>query len=206
MLRFPRPGEAEPLLERLSSLGILHVEIAWSPLPGWAADCGKLVRRFPELALGAASICHIEALHAAVAAGFRYAVSPVLDRSLLEASAALGLTLVPGVMTPSEVHQARQWGCHLVKLFPASVLGPAYWSRLRRPLGDPLPFCIAAGGITPEDVVVWLQAGVDAVTLGSGLFEADKRDQLGHLARILEFLDSRPTAEFWQSHPNVKSD
>ena len=155
------------------------MEIAWSPRPGWSSDCAGLVRRFPDLALGAASICSPEALRSAAAAGFTYAVSPVLDRALLDACDTLDLTLVPGVMTPTEVHQARQWGCPLVKLFPAAALGQGYWSGLRRPLGNPLPFCIAAGGIRPDEVMAWLQAGVDAVTLGSGLLEGGERVELG---------------------------
>jgi 2-dehydro-3-deoxyphosphogluconate aldolase/(4S)-4-hydroxy-2-oxoglutarate aldolase len=171
VLRPRTPLEAAPQLERLSDLGLRHVEIAWQPGPHWSDQCGELVRRFPSLALGAASVCDGAGVHAAAAAGFRYAVSPVLERSLLEAAAALDLTLVPGVMTPSEVNQARRWGCAIVKLFPAATLGVAYWRRLRAPLGEPLPFCISAGGIRPEEVLSWLEAGVDAVALGSALGE-----------------------------------
>ena len=107
---------------------------------------------------------------AAAVAGFRYAVSPILEQ-LLSAPRAAGLALVPGVMTPSEVHRARSWGCSIVKLFPAATLGPHYWSRLRGPLGESLPFCIAAGGLDAADVLPWLKAGVGAVALGSRLAE-----------------------------------
>jgi 2-dehydro-3-deoxyphosphogluconate aldolase/(4S)-4-hydroxy-2-oxoglutarate aldolase len=180
VLRPRNPLEAAPQLERLSALGLRHVEIGWQPGPHWSAQCRELGWRFPTLALGAASVCDEDGVKASAAAGFRYAVTPVLDRSLLEAAAALDLTLVPGVMSPSEVHQARRWGCAIVKLFPAATLGVAYWSRLRAPLGDPLPFCIAAGGIRPEEVLSWLEAGVDAVALGSGLGE-----DLGGLAELV---------------------
>jgi hypothetical protein len=47
--------------------------------------------------------------------------------------------------------------------------GIDHWRRLREPLGRPLPFCIAAGGLQRQDVLPWLEAGVDAVALGSGL-------------------------------------
>jgi 2-dehydro-3-deoxyphosphogluconate aldolase/(4S)-4-hydroxy-2-oxoglutarate aldolase len=153
----------------LRDLGLHHVEIAWRPGPEWIEQCRELGRRFPTLALGAASVCDEAGVKASAAAGFRYAVSPVLERSLIEAAARLDLALVPGVMTPSEVHRARSWGCGIVKLFPAATLGPSYWSRLRGPLGEALPFCIAAGGIRPEEVWRWLEAGVDAVALGSSL-------------------------------------
>jgi 2-dehydro-3-deoxyphosphogluconate aldolase / (4S)-4-hydroxy-2-oxoglutarate aldolase len=111
-------------------------------------------------------------------------VSPILDAELLQRARRLGLVLVPGVLSPSEVHQARQLGCRLVKLFPAASVGPDYWRRLRQPLGG-LPACIAAGGLAPADVEPWLQAGVDAVALGGGLDPAAGWDQLSALLKRL---------------------
>lgn len=190
VLRPREPIRAAPLLERLESLGLLHVEIAWQPVPGWTEQCRELIASFAGLRLGAASIGGSEAVIAAANAGFRYAMAPVLDLSLLRQAEALGMTLVPGVMTPTEIHRAMALGCRLVKLFPASALGAAYWSGLRDPLGGALPFCIAAGGLRPEDVNLWLRAGVDAIALGSGRLEgtdgfdaATLRDLLASLAR-----------------------
>ena len=171
-----RPGEplqALPSLERLQALGLIHVEIAWQPLPLWAEQMAELVRRFPDLQLGVASVCEPQGLVDARAAGCRYAVSPVLDPQLQEQAQQNDLVLVPGVMSPSEVHQARRLGCAIVKLFPAVSVGREHWRRLREPLGSPLPFCIAAGGLGPDDVRPWLAAGVDAVALGSGLGALD---------------------------------
>jgi 2-dehydro-3-deoxyphosphogluconate aldolase/(4S)-4-hydroxy-2-oxoglutarate aldolase len=157
------------LLERLRSAGVIHVEIAWQRLPGWVDQMAELIQRFPDLELGAASVCETQGVEESAAAGCRYAVSPVLDLELLAAAAARELLLVPGVMTPSEVQQARRLGFGIVKLFPAASMGIDHWRRLREPLGAPLPFCIAAGGLRPADVVPWLAAGVDAVALGSAL-------------------------------------
>lgn len=166
MLRPPQPRQAHGTIASLAGLGALHLEIAWSSHPGWIQECRELVQSFPQLHLGAASVCTVEAVEAARQAGFSYAVSPVLDPALLERSGP-DLVVVPGVMTPSEVQRARCLGCALVKLFPAVSVGPLYWRRLAAPLGDPLPFCIAAGGLAPADVATWLAAGVDAVALGS---------------------------------------
>lgn len=150
-------------------MGIVHVELAWSAASSWLVGCRMLRRRFPALHLGAASIVDPDALDHVVAAGLSYAVSPVLERQLWQRASDLGLVLVPGVMSPSEVHRARCWGASIVKLFPAKTLGPGYWASLRSPLGG-LPFCMAAGGLGPADVAPWLAAGVDAVALGQSLF------------------------------------
>jgi 2-dehydro-3-deoxyphosphogluconate aldolase/(4S)-4-hydroxy-2-oxoglutarate aldolase len=172
VLRPAEPLAASPQLERLQALGLRHIEIAWQPSASWADQMAALVARFPDLELGAASVCAADGVAAAAAAGCRYAVSPVLDAELQRQAAALDLVLVPGVMTASEVHSARRLGCAIVKLFPAVSVGREHWRRLREPLGAPLPFCIAAGGLTPADVLPWLAAGVDAVALGSGLSSA----------------------------------
>jgi len=187
-----RPGEplhALPTLQRLQALGVIHVEIAWQPLPGWADQMGELIGRFPALELGAASVCMPQGVADAAAAGCRYAVSPVLDAELQQRAAERELLLVPGVMSPSEVHQARRLGCRIVKLFPAVSVGISHWRRLREPLGAPLPFCIAAGGLQPADVLPWLEGGVDAVALGSGLGDLEAASAW---RQLLSTLAARP--------------
>lgn len=169
VLRPAQPLAAVPVLERLQALGLRHVEIAWQPQPLWVEQMAELVRRFRDLELGAASICEPQGVVDAATAGCRYAVSPVLDSELQQTALSHDLVLVPGVMTPSEVHRARRMGCGIVKLYPAVSVGRDHWRRLREPLGPSLPFCIAAGGLRSEDVLPWLAAGVDAVALGSGL-------------------------------------
>ena len=182
VLRHRDPSLLVPQLEQLRDLGVRHGEIAWGPGADWIVQCRQLIAAFPDLRLGASSICSDGALEAVLEAGFAYGVSPILDSALLERSAAAGFVLVPGVMTPTEVNQARALGCAIVKLFPASAVGMGYWQRLRDPLGGPLPFCIAAGGLRPSDVRPWLEAGVDAVALGAAFAAEPVRQLLADLS------------------------
>jgi 2-dehydro-3-deoxyphosphogluconate aldolase/(4S)-4-hydroxy-2-oxoglutarate aldolase len=161
----------------LAALCIRHIEIAWQSGPRWIRECRELISSFPALALGAASVRGPEGLEAAREAGLRYAVSSVFDPELCHA-AGRDLVLVPGVMTFTEIWRARALGCRLVKLFPAAMLGPHYWRRLSAPLGAPLPFCIAAGGLGVADVLPWCAAGVDAVALGEGAGASSAMRQL----------------------------
>jgi 2-dehydro-3-deoxyphosphogluconate aldolase/(4S)-4-hydroxy-2-oxoglutarate aldolase len=192
VLRPSNPQQAFGAISALAALGVLHVELAWRADSTWLGECRELIQAFPGLRLGAASLCSAAALEDARRAGFSYAVSPVLDRDLVE-RAGPDLVLVPGVMTPTEVHQARAWGCQLVKLFPAAPLGAGYWRRLAPPLASPLPFCIAAGGLATGDVLPWLEAGVDAVTLGSSLRIDDpgKAEAAGALGNLVAALAQR---------------
>jgi 2-dehydro-3-deoxyphosphogluconate aldolase/(4S)-4-hydroxy-2-oxoglutarate aldolase len=192
VLRPSGVDEARAQLLQLQQLGLLHVELAVGLEPHWVAMVRRLVQEFPGLRLGGASVRCASGLEAVAQAGLGYAVSPILERSLMERAEALALPLVPGVFSPTEVAAAVRWGARAVKLYPAMALPRGYWASLRGPLG-PLPFCIAAGGLTPPDGAPWLQAGVDAIALGGQLFSATAEGPQLHpeLAPLLAWLRSR---------------
>jgi len=179
-----RPGQADlddpelvsgsGLLDQLIGLeaaGLRHLELAWSPHPGWCRLLATIRERCPTISLGAASIIDRRALDDLERLQLPYAMSPCWDAALQAEARTRGLLVVPGVFSPTEVMQAIQAGCRLVKLFPAATLGREYWSRLRSPLG-PLPFVIAAGGLAASDLRDWRKAGHDAVALGRSVIQA----------------------------------
>lgn len=178
LLAVLRPNSLEQARLQLSQLqqaGLSHVELAVQITPEWRQMAAALVQEFPGLQLGAASVRCSAGLDAVCEAGLGYAVSPILDRELLEQAAAASITLVPGVFSPTEIAAAVRWGAPAVKLYPAAVLGANYWRSLAGPL-HPLPFCIAAGGLAVADAEPWLAAGVNALALGSSLFAGDALD------------------------------
>lgn len=197
VLRSPLPLALVDRVAQLNGLGFLHVEIAYSTHPAWAEQCRELQLRFPQVRFGAASVRSAEALASVAEAGLSYAMAPVLEPTLIDQAGDLGILLVPGVMTPTEVHQAINLGCDLVKLYPASTVGATYWRTLLGPMG-PLPFCIAAGGLRVVDVPEWLRQGVDAVALGQGLFAAPMDDEANEplldplLTRVMQRLGVDP--------------
>lgn len=178
LLAVLRPNSLEQArlqLTQLQQAGLSHVELAVQLTPEWRQMAAALVREFPDLQLGAASVRCSAGLAAACEAGLGYAVSPILDPELLEQAAAASITLVPGVFSPTEIAAAVRWGAPAVKLYPAAALGANYWRSLAGPL-HPLPFCIAAGGLAVADAEPWLAAGVNALALGSSLFAGDALD------------------------------
>ena len=163
------PGEGSGLLlgqlKLLHAAGLRHLELAWLPHPGWAGFVRLVRHECPHFQLGAASVVCDAALESVRDLDLSFAMSPVWDPGLQSRARDRGQLLVPGVFSPSEVLQAKQWGWRLVKLFPAADLGLRYWGRLQAPFGG-LPWVIAAGGLTPRDVPAWLEAGHGAVALG----------------------------------------
>ena len=157
-------------LDLLVEAGVQHVEIAWIEHPCWCDLVMAARSRHLHLSLGAASITQLSALQQVTELGFSYAMSPLLDRELQQRAKQLDFLLVPGVMSPSEIRQACDLGCRLVKLFPASVLGRSFYRQIAAPMGN-LPFMIAAGGLRAGDLYSWLDAGYDAIALGRTVFE-----------------------------------
>ena len=170
----PEPDDLRPsssgssLLDQVLQLhaaGLRHLEVAWLDQPGWGEFMQRVQDQCPGLNLGAASVTSPQALHDLSCLNLSYAMAPCWSPDLVEQAREAGVLLVPGVFSPTEVHQALRFGCRVVKLFPAANLGPGYWGRLHAPLG-PLPFVIAAGGLEVGDIPVWLEAGHGAVALG----------------------------------------
>ena len=155
-------------IDQLVELGLHHLEIAWVDHPRWSALITAICLRHPSLQLGVASVTSQRGLQAVIDLDLPYAMSPLLDHGLVSMAQQHNCCLVPGVMTPTEIRQAVVLGCHVVKLFPAVVLGRDYYRQISAPLGD-LPFMIAAGGLTVSDLDSWLSAGYDAIALGRGV-------------------------------------
>ena len=148
-----------------------------------------LPNQWPGLRIGVACVRFAEQWVVAQGQGLRFAMSPISCPEMWEQADALGLTLVPGVWSPSEVHCAGARGA--VKLFPAASLGPSYWRQLRGPMA-PLPFCIAAGGLRPADLSAWFASGVEAVALGSTLFDEQDLLHPGHAEQLEPYLQASP--------------
>ena len=155
-------------IDQLVDLGVHHIEVAWMDHPRWSALIAAIRLRHPTVQLGVASVTSQRGLQAVIDLDLPYAMSPLLDQGLVLMAHQHNCCLVPGVMTPTEIRQAVALGCHVVKLFPAVVLGLDYHRQIAAPMWD-LPFMIAAGGLSVADLDPWLSAGYDAIALGRGV-------------------------------------
>jgi 2-dehydro-3-deoxyphosphogluconate aldolase/(4S)-4-hydroxy-2-oxoglutarate aldolase len=98
-------------------------------------------------------------------AGAWYIVRPVCNPKLSQAMVASGLAVMIGAPTPTEVYQAYSLGSDDVRLFPGSLIGPAYIKALRD-LFPEIPL-LPTGGVSKDNVAKWFAAGVVAVRAGS---------------------------------------
>jgi len=121
--------------------------------------------------VGAWTVRTADQLAAAREAGADFAVAPLLDLDLVRSSTEAGLPFIPGAMTPTEIGAAWQAGATLVKLFPASAVGPAMIRELRGPMSE--MELIPTGGVDASNAVAYLEAGAVAVGIGSAITKAD---------------------------------
>lgn len=125
--------------------------------------------RTDGLNIGAGTVCTMADLEKALAAGAQFIVTPILNKRVIRACVRRGVPIFSGAFTPSEIYQAWSLGASLVKVFPATSLGPAYISDLKAPLG-PIRL-LPTGGITLDNMISFLKAGANGVGVGSQLFD-----------------------------------
>jgi 2-dehydro-3-deoxyphosphogluconate aldolase/(4S)-4-hydroxy-2-oxoglutarate aldolase len=134
-----------------------------------AEKCGD------EVLLGAGTVLDPETGRAAILAGARFLVSPMLNLELIEMCNRYSLVAVPGALTPTEILTAWQAGAGLVKIFPATPLGPGYIKDLLAPL--PQLKLVPTGGVNLENTGDYIRAGAAAVAVGSNLVSKKYTDE-----------------------------
>jgi 2-dehydro-3-deoxyphosphogluconate aldolase/(4S)-4-hydroxy-2-oxoglutarate aldolase len=162
-------AETAPLVaDALADGGVLAFEITLNePVEDALRAIESIAARAPGLAIGAGTVLSIESAQLATDAGATYLVMPHTDPDLVRWAAQRGIPALPGAFTPSEVLAAWRAGAAAVKLFPASVAGPAFVRECLGPFpGIPL---VPSGGVTVQSAGDFIRAGAVAVGVGSWL-------------------------------------
>ena len=151
------------------------VDVVEVPLnvPGSLAAISSLVARFPSALVGAGTVMSAAEAVAALDAGARFLLSPVLRPEVIAVAHEAGAAAVPGAFTPTELDACMRAGADLVKLFPADRLTPADLRVLLTALPDAR--LLPTGGITTADAAEWLAAGAVAVGVGGALTREPQR-------------------------------
>ncbi|WP_042222074.1 bifunctional 4-hydroxy-2-oxoglutarate aldolase/2-dehydro-3-deoxy-phosphogluconate aldolase [Oceanobacillus manasiensis] len=120
-----------------------------------------------EVIVGAGTVLDAESARLAISAGAQFILSPTFDRETIKLTKRYGKVSIPGAYTPTEILNAFEEGADIIKVFPASTLGPSYVKDLRGPL--PQLKLLPTGGVTVENVASFIKNGAVGVGLGSSL-------------------------------------
>jgi 2-dehydro-3-deoxyphosphogluconate aldolase / (4S)-4-hydroxy-2-oxoglutarate aldolase len=153
--------------EAVARGGIPIVELTMT-VPKANELIAHLVKKHPHMVVGAGTVLDLETARACLAAGAKFITSPGLDPEIVQFAVQAGVTVIPGVMTPSEIIAAVKAGADFVKIFPCSQLGGVdYLNALKAPF--PNVSFIAAGGVNQQTAGDYLGAGAIAVVIGKDL-------------------------------------
>lgn len=165
-----RAGSADDyagVLDVLVEAGVRSIELTLTT-PGTLDRLPTLLARYDGVAdLGVGTVTDGDALARAAAAGARYVVTPIASTALVERATDIGMPIVPGGLTPTELFASWSAGASAVKVFPAGQAGPSYLSDLRGPFPDIA--VVPSGGVDLDGAAEWLRAGALAVSVGGPL-------------------------------------
>jgi 2-dehydro-3-deoxyphosphogluconate aldolase / (4S)-4-hydroxy-2-oxoglutarate aldolase len=160
--------DAPEVADALVEGGVLAFEITLNdPIDAALRAIESIAKRSTGLALGAGTVLSIDAAKLAIEAGATFLVMPHTDPELVAWAAARSVPTLPGAFTPTEILAAWRAGAAAVKLFPASVAGPAFVRECLGPFPD-IPL-IPSGGVTADTAPDFIRAGAVAVGVGSWL-------------------------------------
>jgi 2-dehydro-3-deoxyphosphogalactonate aldolase len=177
ILRGIRPEEIIDTAEALLDAGIRVVEVPLnSPSP--LESIRILASQFKgSLVAGAGTVLSPEDVEAVAQVGGEIIVSPHADMRVIARAIELGCTPFPGIFTPTEAFTAISAGARFLKLFPASTGGPAHLRAMKAILPSDVRV-YAVGGVGPDAMESWREAGAAGFGLGSELYRPGQAPEI----------------------------
>jgi 2-dehydro-3-deoxyphosphogalactonate aldolase len=172
ILRGVQPARVIEIADVLFRAGIRFIEVPLNS-PDPFTSIGKLVAaRGSDCLIGSGTVLNVEAVSSTHAAGGRLIVAPNCDPEVIREGLRLGMTVLPGVATPTEAFTAIRAGATHLKLFPAATYGPSHLRALRAVLPAEVSVW-PVGGVGVVDIPGWLAAGASGFGFGSELFRPE---------------------------------
>ncbi len=176
IVRLDNAAEAHDVAVAAVDGGIRALEITLS-IPGAIGVIERLASRYandPNVVIGAGTVLDAHAAYQCISAGAEFLVSPQLHPDMIRTANRYQAATMCGAFTPTEIVEAVEAGADIVKLFPTENNGVPYAKAVLAPLAH-VPL-MPAGGVSPDNVQAWFEAGVVAVGVGSFITKAARAD------------------------------
>jgi 2-dehydro-3-deoxyphosphogluconate aldolase/(4S)-4-hydroxy-2-oxoglutarate aldolase len=188
LIRAERPEGLLDCARALAEGGLGVIELTMTT-PGALDLVAEVALSLPGVMIGLGTVLDAETARAGVTAGAQFIVTPALRPGVIAACRELGVPILSGAYTPTEVATAMDLGADAVKIFPAEFLGPAYIKSLRAVF--PEARFVPTGGVTTGTLGDFLRAGAFAAAAGGALVDPaalKARDFKAITARAREFV------------------
>ena len=168
VLRADSSKELIDVSQALRDGGVVTLEMTMTT-PGALKVIEDAAAKMKDSIIGAGSVLDPETARAAILAGAEYIVGPTFHPGVVEMAKRYGKLVMPGAFTPTEILTAWQAGADIVKVFPASVGGPAYFKDVKGPL--PQVRLMPTGGVDLTTAGNFIRAGACALGAGSAMID-----------------------------------
>ena len=169
VIRMQDAGRLRAVVDALAEGGLRAVEVTMT-VPGATELIRDLASSLSDdFLLGAGTVLDEHTAERVVDAGARFVVSPVFRPAMIHVCHRLGVPALPGCFSPTEILTAWEAGADIVKVFPATALGPGFLNDVRGPL--PQVKLMPTGGVTLDNAGDWIRAGAVAVGVGTALLD-----------------------------------
>jgi 2-dehydro-3-deoxyphosphogluconate aldolase/(4S)-4-hydroxy-2-oxoglutarate aldolase len=167
IVRLKEPTELVPIAQAIEAGGVRVIEFTMGT-PNALDAISQISREWGDrILIGAGTVLDPETGRAALLAGAQFLVAPNTNPSLIEMARRYNKIIIPGAFTPTEIVAAWQCGADIIKIFPASTIGPQYIKDILGPL--PYVRLLPTGGVGLENIQAFIAAGAAAVAVGSNL-------------------------------------
>ncbi len=174
VIRLKDPAKLRAVVDALAEGGVRALEVTMT-VPRAVELIRDLAPTMPSgFLLGAGTVLDAETAKAVIDAGARFVVSPVFRPGVIHACHERDVPVMPGCFSPTEILDAHDAGADIIKVFPATNLGPQFLKDVRAPL--PQVKLMPTGGVTLDNAGDWIRAGAVAVGVGSALVDAKAID------------------------------
>ena len=170
VIRMKDAEKLRAVVDAIAAGGVRAIEVTMT-VPGAVSLIAKLAASLPtDILLGAGTVTDAATARAVIDAGARFVVGPVYRPEVISACNDRDVAVAPGCFTPTEILDAHERGADIVKVFPATALGPQFIKDVRAPL--PHIKLMPTGGVSLDNAGDWIRAGAVAVGVGSALLDA----------------------------------
>jgi 2-dehydro-3-deoxyphosphogluconate aldolase/(4S)-4-hydroxy-2-oxoglutarate aldolase len=169
VIRLSDASRLRQVADALIEGGVRALEVTMT-VPGAVSLIEQLAAGLPAgFALGAGTVLDAETARQVILAGAQFIVSPTLRPAVIAMCHRYDVASMPGCFSPTEILTAWEAGADVVKVFPATALGPGYLKDIHGPL--PQVALMPTGGVTKENAGAWITAGALALGVGTSLVD-----------------------------------
>jgi 2-dehydro-3-deoxyphosphogluconate aldolase/(4S)-4-hydroxy-2-oxoglutarate aldolase len=175
VIRLQDAAKLSRVVEAIRLGGVKAIEITMT-VPNAVAMIRSLAASIPsDVLLGAGTVTDPGTAEEVINAGAQFVVSPILNLDMIKTCNASDIAMMPGCYTPTEIFSAWNAGADVIKIFPATSLGPKFLKDIAGPF--PHIKMMPTGGVTIDNVGEWIAAGAIAVGIGGDLLDKKAIDQ-----------------------------